>query len=62
MNKYQETLDFMLKQITKTELSITHAKNKPNVNQTELDNLIKKLNTFTTIKELLEQKLLEFYV
>ena len=52
----------MLKQITKTELSITHAKNKPNVNQTELDNLIKKLNNFTTIKELLEQKLLEFYV
>ena len=51
--KYEKELEFIEKQIKKTEISIQNTKNKPNVSNTEIDNLNSKLNIFNNIRDLI---------
>ena len=51
--KYQKEIEYIEKQIKKTEISIDNTNKKPNANLTEINNLNTKLSILQNIKNVL---------
>lgn len=59
MNDFKKELEYIEKQIKKTEFAINNAHKKPNVSEIEITNLNEKMTIFINIKRLIVERIKE---
>lgn len=59
MKVYEKELEYINRQIDKTEISIKNSKNKPNVSKDELNNLTNRYDILNNIKNILNYNIAE---